>query len=213
MDPAVIQAFLTSCLAQSSRLAVLGMRHPEPKGYGRLITDAKGELVRIVEEKDASEDERKIQLCNSGVIFAETRHLFSLLASLTQANAQKEYYLTDCFAISRERGVPALVWATDDYRSFDGVNDRLQLARLETRMLEKLRERWKVEGVSFQLASSVYIESDVSLGADTLIGPHVSLMGRTSVGKGCEIGSHVALKNVNIPDGAVVPAGTVRIES
>ncbi len=213
MDSKVIQSFIQSCLQQNSQLAVLGMKHPEPKGYGRLITDEKLGLVRIVEEKDASEAERKVQLCNSGVIFARTEHLFSLLKELKQENAQKEYYLTDCFAISHQQGVPAQVWATEDFGSFDGVNDRVQLARLEARMLEKIRTKWMVEGVGFQLASSCYIETSVQIGSDTTIGPHVSLMGQTSVGKGCEIGSHSVLKNVNIPDGAVVPAGTIRIES
>ena len=211
MDPQIIAEFMETCVIQKTKLAVLGMNHPEPRGYGRLITDPKQQLVRIVEEKDANDAERKVNLCNSGVIFAETDHLFTLLASLTQANAQNEYYLTDCFALSLERGEPALVWSTNDYGSFDGVNDRAQLAKLEERMVAKIRDRWMAAGVSFNLASSSYIETEVSLGADTRIGSHASLMGQTSIGKGCEIGSHVALKNVKIPDGEVVPSGTVQI--
>lgn len=212
MDSAVIADFVKTCVDSKAKLAVLGMNHPEPKGYGRLITDAKQQLLRIVEEKDANEQEKQVKLCNSGVIFGETKHLFSLLNSLTQANAQKEYYLTDCFALSLERGAPALVWSTEDFGSFDGVNDRVQLAKLEERMTAKIRQRWMTEGVTFEFASSSYIEADVRIGADTRIGSHASLMGRTSLGRGCEIGSHVTLKNVKIPDGAVVPSGTVRID-
>ncbi|MES2744230.1 MAG: hypothetical protein V4655_02340, partial [Bdellovibrionota bacterium] len=211
MDPQIISEFVQTCLNKQVKLAVLGMNHPDPKGYGRLITDDKQQLLRIVEEKDASETERRVKLCNSGVIFAETQHLFSILGSLTQGNVQKEYYLTDCFALSLSRGEPALVWPTDDYGSFDGVNDRIQLAKLEERVAAKIRQRWMAEGATFILASSTYIEADVTIGSDTRIGPHASLMGRTSIGKGCEIGSHVALKDVNISDGECVASGTVRI--
>ncbi len=210
MDSAIIAAFVASCLSQKSKLAVLGMRHPEPKGYGRLLTNEQNQVLRILEEKDASESERQIQLCNSGVIFADKQHLFALLGALTRANAQKEYYLTDCFALSLERGLPAQVWATDDYASFDGVNDRIQLSRLEERLLDRLRRRHMAEGVSFQMASSVYLEVSVKIGADTTVGAHTSLSGQTQIGRNCEIGSHVALKDVIIPDGSQVPAGTIR---
>ncbi|MBC7658626.1 MAG: NTP transferase domain-containing protein [Chitinophagaceae bacterium] len=210
MDPDVIKAFVTTCLGKKAKLAVLGMAHPEPKGYGRLITNDADQLLKIVEEKDASDAERKVGLCNSGVIFAEAHYLFSLLGELTQANAQREYYLTDCFALSLAKGLPALVWTTTDYASFDGVNDRMQLARLEERVLQKLRSKMMSEGVSFTMASSTYIEVGVQIGADTWIGPHASLSGLTKIGRNCEIGSHVDLKNVIIPDGTKVPAGTIR---
>lgn len=211
MDAEVLAAFVKTCLGQASKLAVLGMKHPEPKGYGRLITNEKNQLLKIVEEKDATDSERLVQLCNSGVIFAETQHLFSLLGSITQSNAQKEYYLTDCFSLSLARGVPALVWKTEDYASFDGVNDRMQLSRLEERMLGKLRRQWMSDGVSFQMASSTYLDVTVKIGQDTVIGSNVSLTGKTQIGRNCEIGSHVALKNVIIPDDTKVPAGTVRM--
>ena len=211
MDADVLAAFVKTCISQSSKLAVLGMNHPEPKGYGRLITNEKNQLLKIVEEKDASESERLVQLCNSGVIFAETKHLFSLLGSITQSNAQKEYYLTDCFSLSLAKGVPALVWKTDDFGSFDGVNDRMQLSRLEERMLDRIRRRWMSEGVSFQMASSTYVEVSVKIGPDSKVASHVHLSGKTQIGKSCEIGSHVALKDVNIPDGTKVPPGTIRM--
>jgi len=210
MDAAVLSDFVGTCLKEKAQLAVLGMQHPEPKGYGRLITNAQNQLLKIVEEKDASPSERQVELCNSGVIFAKTEHLFALLGGLSQANAQKEYYLTDCFALSLAQGSPALVWTTKDYASFDGVNDRLQLSRLEARVLDRLRRGWMAEGVSFHMASSTYLEVSVQIGADTTIGPHTSFTGQTQIGRNCEIGSHVALKDVIIPDGTKVPAGTIR---
>jgi bifunctional UDP-N-acetylglucosamine pyrophosphorylase/glucosamine-1-phosphate N-acetyltransferase len=210
LDGQVLRSFLDSCFSKDSRLAVLAMRHPQPRGYGRILTDEQGQLQAIVEEKDATASEKKIDICNSGVIFAEKDLLFSLLGRLTTANAQKEYYLTDCFSLARKQGIGADVWVTDHYEAFDGVNDRRQLADLEQRILRRIRENWMLQGVTFQLAESTYIEDTVLIGEDSVIGPHCSLLGRTRIGKSCEIGSHVCLKDVIIPDGTKVPPGTIQ---
>ncbi len=210
LDHQVLRSFLDFCHGKSSRLAVLAMKHPKPKGYGRILCDDNGHLARIVEEKDANADEKLIDVCNSGVIFAEKNLLFTLLGQLTTHNAQKEYYLTDCFAKARSQGIPADVWITDHYEAFDGVNDRRQLAELEQRLLRKLRESWMLNGVSFRLPESCYIEDAVNIGEDSVIGAHCTLLGRTRIGKGCEIGSHVCLKDVIIPDGMTVPPGTIQ---
>lgn len=210
LDGQVLRSFLDSCQSKSSRLAVLAMRHPKPKGYGRILTDEQGQLKAIVEEKDATATQKTIDICNSGVIYAEKELLFTLLGQLTTANAQKEYYLTDCFALARQQNIGADVWITDQYEAFDGVNDRRQLADLEQRILRRIREQWMLAGVSFQLPESTYVDEAVLIGEDSLIGPHSTLLGRTRIGKACEIGSHVYLKNVIIPDGTKVPPGTIQ---
>ena len=136
LQPTVIGDFITTCQREESRIGVLGMRHPNPTGYGRLVLDEEGRLEEIVEEKDADDRIRRIDLCNSGIVYAATDFLFHLLARLTPENAQKEYYLTDCFRLAREEGAPATVYITDDYRSFDGVNDPVQLAAAEELLKE-----------------------------------------------------------------------------
>ncbi|HYX39298.1 MAG TPA: NTP transferase domain-containing protein [Oligoflexus sp.] len=210
LDGQVLRSFLDSCQSKGSRLAVLAMRHPQPRGYGRILMNDQGQLQGIVEEKDATATEKKIEICNSGVIFAEKDLLFSLLGQLTTANAQKEYYLTDCFALARKQNIGADVWVTDHYEAFDGINDRRQLADLEQRILRRIRENWMLAGVTFQMADSCYIEESVLIGEDARIGPHCTLLGRTRIGKSCEIGSHVCLKDVIIPDGTKVPSGTIQ---
>jgi bifunctional UDP-N-acetylglucosamine pyrophosphorylase/glucosamine-1-phosphate N-acetyltransferase len=105
---------------------------PNPKGYGRLVRDeVRGELHRIVEERDATDEIRKLTLCNSGVVFGERQVMFDLLADLRPANAQAEYYLTDVFGLGRERGVATRVYTAPDWTEFLGVNDREQLAHIE----------------------------------------------------------------------------------
>jgi len=210
LDGQVLRSFLDFCASKSSRLAVLAMRHPKPKGYGRILRDEQGHLKGIVEEKDATATEKLIDICNSGVIFAEKDLLFTLLGQLTTANAQKEYYLTDCFALARTQKIASDVWVTDHFEAFDGVNDRRQLAELEQRLLRRSRDQWMLAGVTLQLPESCYIEDAVSIGEDSRIGPHCTLLGRTRIGKSCEIGSHVYLKDVIIPDGMKVPAGTIQ---
>jgi bifunctional UDP-N-acetylglucosamine pyrophosphorylase/glucosamine-1-phosphate N-acetyltransferase len=210
LEAQVLEDFLRFCEERQSRLAVLAMDHPEPMGYGRILLDTAGQLSAIVEEKDANPEQKKVRLCNSGVIFAEREHLFQLLAQLTPDNAQREYYLTDCFHLSRQMNIPADVFVTARYESFDGVNNRVQLSALESRLQRRLRQSWAMQGVTFHLAETSYLEDSVILGEDVLVGPHCTLMGQTRIGRGCEIGSHVFLKDVIIPDGTVVPPGTIR---
>lgn len=207
LNPDILQDFMKHCLKAKASLAVLGMRHPQPFGYGRLIVE-NGELERIVEEKDADDKTKAINLCNSGVIFAKTEFLFSCLENISDDNAQKEYYLTDCFAVARERGQPALVYETQQYRSFDGVNTRLQLATIEQWMVQEIKKQHMAAGVSFNLVESCYVDDTVKIGSDTIIGANCSLLGETYIGKNCQIGANSVLSDCYIPDGARIKAGS-----
>ena len=124
--------FLGTFSASQARIGVLGMRHPDPTGYGRLIQDRDGLLEKIVEEKDASPEERRVQLCNSGIVVAETKYLFELVDRLENLNSQNEYYLTDCFAMARGDDHAAFVYETDRYQEFAGINDQAQLRQMES---------------------------------------------------------------------------------
>ena len=180
------------------------MDHPTPTGYGRLICDDKQNLIKITEEKDTSPEEKKITLCNSGVIFANTEYLFELLAALSDDNAQNEYYLTDCFEISKNRGDPAKVFITDDYETFAGINNRQQLAEVESFMVTKKIQKLMTNGVGFHLPLTTYIEDDVEIGEDTVIGANCSLLSGTRIGKSCVIDHGLVLKDISIPDSSHV---------
>lgn len=134
LDGKLLATFVTTCLDKDAHIGLIGMRHPEPKGYGRLVLDQQHSLLKIVEEKDADEQTKRINICNSGIVFAKTNFLFELLAEVTPNNAQGEYYLTDCFALAHKKGLRCHVHITDDYQSFNGVNDPAQLAAIETWM-------------------------------------------------------------------------------
>lgn len=213
LDPSGLADFIGQCQTARADLGVIGMVHPEPSGYGRLVLDDQQRLLKIIEEKDADSSVKAIKLCNSGVVFANRSFLFQCLQKLTNNNAQQEYYLTDCFQIAADQGRPALVYQTHQYQSFDGVNRRSQLTAIEQWILQQRRQQLMDEGVSFHLPETCFLEDDVEIGQDSDIGPHCSFTGRTKIGRRCRIGSHCCLHNVAIPDGDVLAPGTIMINA
>ncbi len=197
IDHKVLSQFFEELSASGKQLGVIGMIPDSPKGYGRLITEKKqGEglsLQKIVEEKDANDLEKKVSICNSGVILCKTNYLFELLSRLTQNNKQNEFYLTDIFALAKQEGKESLVFVADCYEDFLGVNDRGQLSEAESWMLKKIRAHWMKEGVTIRLPESVYIGADVTFGRDVeVFGPAV-LRGKRHVEDGSSVGPFVVL--------------------
>lgn len=126
-----ISEFIKGFLDSGASFGVVGFRPKSSFGYGRLKLDKSFNLDSIIEEKDASTEEKKISLCNSGVIIARKNELFESLKKILPSNSQKEYYLTDCFGVARRLGKKIFVYEAKDYHEFLGVNDREQLARME----------------------------------------------------------------------------------
>ncbi|GAK32143.1 bifunctional protein GlmU [Iodidimonas nitroreducens] len=161
-------------------LVVLGFRPEDPGAYGRLVTDDDGNLLRIVEYKDASPAERAIGLCNSGVMAFDGALLPRLLQPLRNDNAKGEYYLTDTVAIARDLGVKAAVIEApaDDLL---GVNDRADLAMAEAVFQKRMRRAAMAAGATLIAPDTVYFSHDTKLGRDVLIepqvifGPHVEI--------------------------------------
>lgn len=129
-DASLITDFIEKAQSSKADLAVIGMQVPDPFGYGRIVEDASGKFSSIVEEKDASDEIKKIKTCNSGVIYAKTDQLFELITRLTTKNEQKEYYLTDCFEMAVQEGLTVYVHKTDRWQNFLGVNTPDQLESL-----------------------------------------------------------------------------------
>lgn len=196
----VLGQFISEFTEQGQQLSVLGITLEDPTGYGRLLLGADDELVGIVEQKDASDEQKQINLCNSGIILAKKSLLFDVLAKVTNDNAQQEYYLTDVVGLAAEQGVKANVFATDQSGSFDGINDKRQLARLERRLVDGIIDSHLAGGVTIQRPESVWIEDDVTIGTDCLIEPGVVLKGTTTIGSGCTIGANSMLKDAKIAD-------------
>jgi len=208
LDPQVLREFLAACAERSADIAVLGAEFPDPTGLGRIVRGQDGTLERIVEERDATPVERTLRLCNTGVIAARTDVLFQLLAALKPENSQNEYYLTDCFGLARARGSAPYVHVTNSWQGFAGINDRPQLAALETWMVGAKVRALGLAGVAFQLPASCFVELDVEIGRDSRVEQGVSLMGRTRVGCAVRIGANATLTNVEVGDGAHVGAGS-----
>jgi len=185
------------------KLAVLGMRPESPTGYGRLVLNAQGTLERIVEEKDATPEERQIGLCNSGILAFDASKLWAWLDEVENDNANGEYYLTDLVAIAAGHGERCGV-AEGETDQLLGVNDRQELARAEAKMQARLRMRLMQEGVTMVAPETVFLSRDVVFEQDVIIHPHVVIGPGVILGEGAEIKSFSHLEQCKLGRGAVV---------
>ena len=185
-------------------VTVLSAEVDDPNGYGRIVRDASGSLLRIVEQKDASEDQRSIREINSGIYAFDAAALRDGLASLTTDNAQGEKYLTDVIGFSRDAGHSVAATATQDLWQVEGANDRVQLANLGKELNRRVCEKWMRAGVSIIDPDTTWIDMDVSLGEDVTILPGVQLLGATDIASGAVVGPDSTLKDTEVGAGAQV---------
>ncbi len=199
-----LASFMRAHERSGRSLSILTACLKDPGGYGRILRSG-GEIQAIVEERDASEAERSITEVNTGIYAVDSGFLFNALDGIGCENAQGEYYLTDIVGIAVSRGISVggISLAAED--EIWGVNSRLDLARAEDVMLDRIRRAWMEVGVTFELYRSVYIEPGVILSRDVTIGPHVVLKGRTKIGEGARLGAFSYLEGVEIPPGSQVP--------
>jgi bifunctional UDP-N-acetylglucosamine pyrophosphorylase/glucosamine-1-phosphate N-acetyltransferase len=185
---------------EGAGVAVLGFEAADPFGYGRLVRDEAGALLRIVEERDASPQERAITLCNSGVIAADARVLFSLLSMVRNENAKKEFYLTDIVGLSRSSGFSARVALAPEAEMM-GVNARGELAAAEAAFQARRRAEALADGVGMIDPNTVYFSWDTEIAPDVTLEPHIVF------GPGCRVASGAVIKAYSHLEGAVVGEG------
>jgi bifunctional UDP-N-acetylglucosamine pyrophosphorylase/glucosamine-1-phosphate N-acetyltransferase len=195
-------ARLRDALAQGAAVAVLGFTPADPKGYGRLVMRGDG-LVAIREERDASDEERKIGFCNGGLMALSGAHALTLLDRIGNANAKGEYYLTDAVAIARDMGLKAVAIETseDDVR---GINTKAQLAEAEAVLQRRLRNEAMEAGVTMVAPETVFLSTDTKLGRDVLIEPHVVFGPGVTVEEGAWIRSFTHMEQAHVGKGARV---------
>ncbi|MCQ2380777.1 MAG: bifunctional UDP-N-acetylglucosamine diphosphorylase/glucosamine-1-phosphate N-acetyltransferase GlmU [Acidaminococcaceae bacterium] len=181
--------------------SVLTTNLDNPFGYGRIIRDTSGDVVGIVEEKDATAEQKAVKEINTGIYCLECPEMFNVLKGLSNNNAQGEYYLTDVLGKLRDAGKKIGAVTTDDADMVMGINSRCQLAEAEQVLRQRILNKWMDEGVTIMDPASTFIEADVQIGNDTIIRPFTWLEGKTQIGSDCEIGPNARLTNVKVGTG------------
>lgn len=172
------------------------------QGLGRIVRNADGEFVGIVEQKDATPEQQKIQEINTGCYAFDCQALLSALTRIKTNNTQKEHYLTDCPAILKTDGLPVLASPMFDIREAMGVNTRKQLAEVRRVIQERAMEKWMLEGVTIEAPEQTSIDPRAQIGEETVIRPFTVIQGPVVIGKDCQIGPHVVVRgSVELPDG------------
>ena len=189
--------------ARRPAVVVLGFRPSQPAAYGRLVVGSGGGLERIVEARDASPAERAIGLCNAGAMAFDGTALFGLLARIGNANAKREYYLTDAVAIARAQGRTCAVVEAIEAEAL-GINSRADLARAERAVQQELRARALQGGATLLDPETVWFSFDTRLGRDVTVGPNVVFGPDVKVGDGVEIRGFCHIEGATIARGARV---------
>lgn len=192
---------------------VLTAELDDPYGYGRIVRDAKGIITRIVEERDASSEHRAIKEINSGIYVFSLGPLFENLHNLAADNAQGEYYLTDLVAMYRQQDKRVETLCLDSADQLRGVNSRQDLAELSALIRQRKNRSLMVNGVTLEDPATTYVDLDVTVGADTILGPGVRLEGRTTIGDRCRIHAGSRLTNATVEDNVTVLDYCVIVDS
>jgi len=194
-----------------SDCSILTVRLENPTGYGRVIRNEHNSFVRIVEHKDATEEQRQVREINSGIYCFDTRKLYQALRHVKPANQQGEYYLTDVPEILLSEGGTVTCFLHTDAREVSGINTRAELAEFENLLRRNTIRRLMVEsGVTFIDPSHAYISLDASIGRDCVIYPDVSIEGKSVLGEGCLIRSGARITdsrlgaNVTVKDYSII---------
>lgn len=187
-----------------SAATVITAHLDNPQGYGRIVRDTDGSVAGIVEQKDATDEQRAITEINSGIYAFDVAVLREALGQVDTDNAQGEKYLTDVLRIAREGGKGVSAHVIDDLWQTEGVNDRVQLATLGRELNRRNNERWMREGVTIVDPATTWIDTDVTIGRDATILPNTQLLGATSIGADARIGPDTTLTDTEVGDGAEV---------
>jgi len=199
-----LKRFVAEHRAAEQVVSILSGVVADPYGYGRILRNHEGDVEAIVEEKDASPDQREIAEISSGILAFDAEFLVGALPRLTNDNAKGEYYLTDTVRIAREDGLTVGAFPIDDVRQTEGANDRVQLAEMGREMNRRIVTRWMRDGVTVMDPATTWIDADVKLAEDVTLLPGVQLLGATVVAEDAVIGPDTTLKDCEIGVGARV---------
>ena len=199
-----LRAFVAEHEAAQRAVSILSGIVRDPFGYGRIVRDGTGEVRGIVEEKDATPEEREIREISSGILAFDAEFLVGALSRIGNDNAKGEYYLTDAVGLAQEDGLVVGAWPLDDVAQTEGANDRAQLAELGREMNRRLVTRWMRDGVTVMDPATTWIDADVVLAPDVTLLPGTQLLGATVVAEDAVVGPDTTLKDCEVGTGARV---------
>ncbi len=189
-------------LEEGADIVVLGFETSNPSGYGRLLVQ-NGELLAIREHKDASDEERLVTFCNSGIIAIRGASALATLDEIGNDNVQGEYYLTDVVEVGRAKGLNVIAISVPEEETL-GVNDRTQLAQVESIWQDRKRREMMLAGVSMAAPETVFFAHDTEIGRDSVVDPHVFFAPGVAIGQNCHIRAYCHLEGAEIGDDVVV---------
>lgn len=201
LDGEELRKFYEAHQASGAAATVMTAIMDNPTGYGRIIRDSAGDVCAIVEQKDATEEQKAVKEINTGIYCIECPLMFEVLETITPNNAQGEYYLTDILDKLYSAGKKVGGVVTADSDMVMGINSRKQLSVAEAVMRNRILDKLMDSGVTIMDPASTFIEASVKIGQDTIIYPYTWLEGNTEIGEDCEIGPNCRFTNVKMGDG------------
>ena len=200
-------------IASGATCSILTVKLENPTGYGRVVRDEQNRFLRIVEQKDANEEEKQIREINSGIYCFDTAKLFKALEQVQPTNRQQEYYLTDAPAILLAGGEKIELFVINDQREVSGINSRAELAEFENLMRRSTVRGLMLAGVTFIDPAHAYISATAQIGRDCVIHPDVIIEGPSVIGENCVIRSGSRISNSQIGDNVTIKDHSVIIDS
>jgi bifunctional UDP-N-acetylglucosamine pyrophosphorylase / glucosamine-1-phosphate N-acetyltransferase len=204
LRPQTLAALVRAHRAEDAGATMLTAIVDSPTGYGRVVHGREGDVTRVVEEADATEEEKEIREVNTSIYCFRRSLLAPTLRRLSPANAQGEYYLTDAVAVLSSAGYPVRGLVLPDPMEAAGVNDRAQLAVAEAELRDRINERWMRRGVTMWDPERTYVDAEARLETDVSLLPGVILRGACRVGSGAEIGPNAVLTDTTVGPAAVL---------
>ncbi len=193
-----IKAMIDYHINNHSKATILTAVAEDPTGYGRVIRNEQGYVEKIVEHKDASDEEKAVKEINAGTYCFDNASLFHALQKVTNNNAQNEYYLPDVIGILKDAGQTVTAFTTNDFTEIFGINDRVALAQAGKIMQQRINEKHMRNGVTIIDPEQTYIDATVVIGQDTVIYPGTMVKGNTVIGTDCIIGPNSEIVNCDI---------------
>lgn len=194
LRPETLKNLINKSIKEKEYATILTAIYENPTGYGRIIRDIGGNVKGIVEERDATEEQKMISEINAGIYCFDIEELISALKVIKPNNAQGEYYLTDVIKIINDKGLKTGAVISDDNTEILGVNDRSQLEIVTQALKYRINEEMMQKGVTIEDTSSTYIYDDVEIGIDTVIHPNTTIKSGVRIGKNCEIGPNAYIR-------------------